>query len=177
MYFAHTGLLRNDTIIGDPLYTVPLFDDQERHLCYEIHGQAGQYFNLISDECLSVNSLYAERNVTIDLLPERLNVLDEIGIRAVDRSGSCVNIRVRLDGCSASVNDQPTIRYNRFGITVRRSDGQVRVSVPNCEDTNVVMRVFCDSVDGVSMIRFVVTRGLNLRETAHGFIGNSVPSI
>ena len=170
---AHTGLLRNDTVIGDPLYTVPLFDNQERHLCYEIHGQAGQHFNLISDECLSVNGRYAE-SITTDLLPRRLNVLDEIGVRAVDRSGSCVDISVQVDGCSASVNGQPIIQYNWFGIRVSRSDGKVRVSVPNCKDTNVVMRVFCDSVDGVSMIRFVVTRGLNLRETSHGLIGNSV---
>ena len=174
--YAHAqtciGLLRNDTVIGDPLYTVPLFDNRERHLCYEIHGDAGQHFNLISDECLSVNGLYAQRTVTVDSIPENLNVLSEIGVRAVDRSGNCVNVSVRVDGCATSVNGQPMIRYNQFGVRVRRSDSQVRVSVPNCEDANVVMRVFCDSVDGVSMIRFVVTRGLNLRETAHGFIGN-----
>ena len=121
-----------------------------------------------------MNGRYAERNVTINLLPDRLNVLDEIGVRAVDRSDRCVDIRVQVDGCHVDVNDQPTIQYNRFGIRIRTSAGQVRVSVPNCQDTNVVMRVFCDNVDGVNMIRFVVTRGLNLRETAHGFIGKSV---
>ena len=55
------GLIRNDTVIGDPLYTVPVFGTQERHLCYEIHGRPMRYFNLISDSCVSVNAHYVER--------------------------------------------------------------------------------------------------------------------
>ena len=58
---------------------------------------------------------------------------------------------------------------------------RVRISVPNCADTMLVMWVFCK--DGqvedpvtweffdVSFIRFVVMRGLNLGETSHGLIG------
>ena len=49
----------NDTVIGDPLYTVPILVSNEQlsslnldslSLCYEIHGDSGQWFNLVTDE-------------------------------------------------------------------------------------------------------------------------------
>ena len=62
----------NDTVIGDPLFTVPLnmengFDrlpalakqlDGLPNLCYEIHGEHNQYFSLVSDTCTTVNAHY-----------------------------------------------------------------------------------------------------------------------
>lgn len=61
----------DDTLVGDPLYAVPLnvvqgLEDltntrnvlDSLHLCYEIHGISNQHFNLISDECINVNALY-----------------------------------------------------------------------------------------------------------------------
>ena len=57
----NTGLTVNDTVIGDPLLTVPINAPgfpSDLHLCYEIHGAANQYFNFISDECMPVNAHY-----------------------------------------------------------------------------------------------------------------------
>ncbi len=62
---------------------------------------------------------------------------------------------------------------------------RVRISAPNCQDLDLVMWVFCeqrelrgypelgepDVVVNVSMIHFVIARGLNIRESAHGLLG------
>ena len=143
-----------------------MYGVQERRLCYEIHGAAGQYFNLISDECLSVNAHYVGRDGA-------LNVLDKIGIRAVNRNGRCLNISVNLDGCTATVNGVQRQQYRRGGIQLQVDGNIVTVSVPNCFDTNVEMEVECQNISGLEMLRFEVTRGLNLREDSHGLIGKS----
>ena len=79
----------NDTVIGDPLYTVPILVSNEQlsslkldslPLCYKIHGDSGQWFNLVTDECASVNSHYVS-------LSESLNVIHNIGVRATDNAG------------------------------------------------------------------------------------------
>ena len=58
----------NDSVIGDPQFTVSLPVNGSRAMCYEVHGVAGQFFNLISDTCTSVNTLFAAmpRNVRIN---------------------------------------------------------------------------------------------------------------
>ena len=65
-FLTSTGVIEeirvNDTIIGDPLYEVPVIIDEENNtvsLCYEVHGEPGEHFNLISDTCVSVNALYS----------------------------------------------------------------------------------------------------------------------
>jgi len=103
-----------------------------------------------------------------------------IGVRAVDNDNQCRNIQVDLDGCRASVDGvEITMPYRMAGISVRRYTNRVRIAVPNCEDHDLVMWVFC--LDGTftsravtfqaPMIRFVIARGLNLQETSHGIIG------
>ena len=183
------GILVNDTLTGDPLMTVPIHTDSDvmegdviTSLCYEVHGKAGKFFNLVSDSCVSVNSHYSRAllNPNIDL-----NIVDAIGVQAVSNNGTCVNIRVGLDGCEVTVNDA-AIRgrmYRSDGITIRVYPNRVRISVPNCEDTDLVMWVFCTSgrtedptnweYFDFDFIRFVVMRGLNLNEESHGLIGEA----
>ncbi len=178
----------NDTVIGDPLFTVPILvsEDQLQALnltsvtmCYEIHGSSDQWFNLVTDECASVNARYSALN-------DHLNIIDEIGVRAVDNVDRCVNIRVDVDGCSAEVNERSLAlneRYSRDGISVRRYSNRVRISVPNCNDLTLVMWVICQrrtledpyqqgmTITG-DMIKFVVMRGLNFgHRQAHGLLG------
>lgn len=185
----------NDTIVGDPLLTVPLSLDtmpQELNLpsspngnppalCFEIHGESDRYFNLITDCCVSVNAHYVAIN-------DYFNVMDEIGIRAVDRSGACHNIAVDVDTCSATVDGQKLDgNYRSAGIFVRNQySNHVRVSVPNCNSTShLVMYIICQrnlSVEDpwggqnfkASMIKFVIARGINLNENSHGLLGESV---
>ena len=183
---ADTGIAVNDTVIGDPLMTVPiLVTDNDLQalgvdrvsLCYEIHGRKDANYNLVTDQCATVNAHYTD-------ITTYLNVIDQIGVRAVDESGSCKNIQVDVDGCSASIDGTPiTSLYSSQGIMVRPFSRRVRIAVPNCNELSLVMWVICEtrtledpfggdaSVTG-DMIKFVVARGLNFgHRKAHGILG------
>ena len=177
----------NDTIVGDPLLSVPLsissvqgltlnMNDRPA-LCFEIHGDADQHFNLLSDNCVSVNGHYQALN-------EYWNIIDIIGIRAMDSRGACHNISVGVDTCSAVLDGNLlTENYRSNGISVRRYSSHVRVSVPNCNSTTtLVTYIICqqnlsvwdpltDEKIRASMIKFVIARGVNINENAHGFLG------
>ena len=66
-------------------------------LYFEIHGERDSYFNLVTDECVSVNAHYFA-------VTDYLNGIDSISMRAVDNAGQCKNISVNFQGCSASVD-------------------------------------------------------------------------
>ena len=167
-YSSHT-----DTVIGDPLFTVPL-PGGAGHLCYEIRGVADQFFNFISDECVSVNAHYSE-HAPLPGEARRLHVIDQIAIRAVDNANDCIDILVDRNGCVASVNSETlATTYNTGGVTVSIVDNRVIVGVPNCGDLDLEMEIVCETINGVEMIRFEVMRGLNLRETSHGLLGELV---
>ena len=171
--------------------TVPIFNDSSvqpgdsvSSLCYEVHGESNQFFNLISDGCTSVNAYYERANTSSPNID--LNVVTQIGVTAVGNSGVCTNITVNLEGqCEALVNGGPPASGPVDGIHVKRyaSSSRVRISVPNCGDTMLVMWVFCKSGQvedpvmrlyfPVNFIRYVVMRGLNLDETSHGLLGNN----
>ena len=137
-------------------------------LCYEVHGEANQHFNLISDTCVSVNALYSSMTN-----PSNGNIISKIGVLAKDSNGLCQEIEADLAGCTARVNGNNVTMYNQDGIRVRRRTNRIRISVPNCENTDsLVMWVICQD-QGEPMIKFVVARGFNLRPTSHGLIGKS----
>ena len=178
----------NDTVVGDPLLSVPLnintmagldlnLNGKRPSLCFEIHGEENQYFNLVSDDCVSVNARYAR-------LDQYFNIIDQIGIRAVDDAQKCRNIRVDLDTCLPTVDGvQLRSHFRESGVSVRIYRSHVRVSVPNCNGTShLVMNVICQrnltlldpftyEPSKVDMIKFVITRGLNLNENSHGLLG------
>ena len=105
MFFYLVFIRLNDTSIGDPLYAVP-FRPDHTSLCYEVHSEANQNFNLISDSCTNVNAYYGQGN------REDYNVITAIGVYAVGTEG-CHRIQVNVD-CS----------YQFDGVTV---DGNTRV--------------------------------------------------
>ena len=173
------------------MYTVPLYvanktsireigENESLSLCFEIHGQADALFNLISDACVSVNARYSQ--VRTD---ENINIIDRIYVRAADASHICRNIEVSLNQCSASVDGVSVENYIAEGIIVRRYRNRIRIMVPNCQDIDLVMWVFClnntfwsrtstkeNEITFVAeMLRFVIARGLNLNEHAHGILG------
>lgn len=170
----------NDSTIGDPFFTVPVYVPEEQlktlnshslALCYELHGEPNQWFNLVTDKCTTVNAHFV-------FLTLSLTVIDVLGVRAVDETNQCVDIRVTVHQCTAEVNGVGlglNERFSRNGISVRRQRNRVRISVPNCNDLTLVMWVICEiDLPGQpgEMIKFVVTRGLNfgVRE-AHGLMG------
>ena len=156
----------NDTVIGDPVFTVPLKDGSV--LCYDIRGQPGSFLNLISDKCTSVNADYE----TMDI-PENGNIMRAVGIRAVSQSGACHNIEVRINGTLTTTVDDTEISgvFVSGGVRVRAYSDRVRVSVPNCELVDLVLWVTRDVTNGQAMLRFQVSRGYNLSPTSHGLIG------
>ena len=104
-------------------------------LCYEIHGKSEQWFNLVTDDCVSVNTRYA-------MLSPRLNIMDAIAVRAADEVNQCVNIRVDVAECTAMAGSNSLnviSKYELNGIMVKRYRNRVRISVPNCQDLTLVM--------------------------------------
>ena len=172
----------NDTVVGDPLFTVPLNDvavnGQDISLCFEIHGEENRIFNLVSDDCLSVNTRFAR-------LTEYLNIMDSISIRAADSNAECSNIKVDLAGCTVTLNGAQLVSpFRRAGLSVRPYPDRVRVSLPNCGgNSSLVMMVRCQTNDladpftGVvftaDMLRFFMMRGFGLNENSHGLLGNN----
>ena len=81
-----TSLSRcNDTLLEYALYKVSVTVDEKGNkvsLCYEIQGEANQYFNLISDTCVSVNALYSPGINALDG-----NIISKIGVLAEDNNG------------------------------------------------------------------------------------------
>ena len=164
VFFFIIGTIVNDSVIGDPLFTVTLPQENE-FMCYEVHGEAGKYFNLVSDTCTSVNALF-----TVLPTDPLLNRMSEIGVYAKDDSGDCVQVQISLDGCSGYLNgDRLNMTYKQDGVSVKRYLDRWRVSVPNCASTKAVMWIFCDS--GPDMLRFHIARGNNLAPTSHGLLG------
>ena len=188
MFIVVGGFRVNDTVIGDPLYTVPISVPEEQlqalnlsrlSLCYEVHGTSDEWFNLVTDDCVSVSTRYTN-------LTRRLNVMDEVAVRAVDEDNMCLNIGVNVNGCTATVGGvslNVSGMYSASGIMVKRYSNRVRISVPNCQDLTLVMWVICEqrSLENPDapgnmltsdMIKFVIMRGLNFgSRMAHGLLG------
>jgi len=138
-------------------------------LCYSIDGLPNRYFNLVSDKCVSVNAYIIPAQRT-----NYFNVISKVGITAVDRDGSCQNIEVDQEDCSATVGVMPItngVMYNVAGISVKQRRNGYRISVPNCEQGSVVMWVFCKTIREADMLRFLVARGNSLMPTSHGLVG------
>ena len=164
------GTVRNETVIGDPLYTVPVLvngDPDSYSLCFEVHGKSNTTFNFISDTSVSVNAY---------LVPiGELNVIGAIGVRAEDDAGECRNIKVDLEGCALSTGSGDDLTSaNQFsinGINARRvQSDRVRISVPNGDGLRLVMWVICESTP-LNMIRFQISRGVDLAPSCHGLLG------
>ena len=111
--------------------------------------------------------------------------MTRIGISAVNSAGQSVFVEVGVDnGCTPIVRSLDSdgngeldpvevMVSDSLGISVRKRRNRVRVSVPNCGLQRLVMHVSCEETDGTSMIRFDITRGINLDPTSHGLIGES----
>ena len=169
--------LDNDTLRGDPLFSIPLpskyINDtklQSIQLCFEIHGVSGSHYNLISDACTSVTAEYSA-----GVLDKRLNVITEMGVKTQGNSGTCHTVKVDLNQCGAFmddvyVNKTSTVTVDGITMTTRRQ--RVRVSVPNCDrNKRLIMWMICTKRNSEDMLELVVTRGDGLEPTAHGLIG------
>lgn len=187
----------NDTVLGDTVFSVPLLLDDEDfralptqagkttpHLCYEVHGKANFYFNLLSDKCISVNAQYSAA-LSGGIPTTGFNVITKIGIATKDANGSCIFVEIGVDDdCSPLIYSRDmngdgvldsirTTEYEAGGVSVTRRRSHVRVSVPNCSGGRVVMYASCirGSFSNSPTVRFDITRGINLSPTSHGIMG------
>ena len=139
-------------------------------MCYEIHGDEDKWFNFISDKCLSLNAYYKRGKVF-----NRIgHVIRELGILAEDDNRQCRQVLAVMndDGdCSVMVDGSEVNVSNSGGLRVNKNRNRIRVSVPNCDNHRVVIWASCEDFFGNQIMRLVVTRGLNLRPTSHGFLG------
>ena len=145
-------------------------------MCYEFKGQSDTFFNLISDNCVSVNAHYVAAE------DPRENVIKAIGVVATDRANKChyVNVSVTETGtCEAMVDGEELVNNSSdmFGIVVKHRNKLVRIDVPNCgqRTDHLVMWVHCQKLMlrnvPQTMIKFIINRGLCQRPSAHGLIG------
>lgn len=173
----------NDTVMSDPLLTLPLYFPHQAplkmaSLCYDLHGRPNTYYNFVSDTCISVNAHYQSGfSGRHDVI-----VLDEIAMRAVDRQGSCVDVMVDIT-CKVVINGvRLTLpQYTKDGVSVFTYGDRVRLSVPNCRHQQLVMWAMCQTyrinhpTTGAALdlktLKFVVARTLSLNENSHGLIG------
>lgn len=166
-------------VVGDPFFEVPLSLSLEKlknlktdklSLCYEIHGIPEKWFNLITDECITVNGFYS----TLINNPTQ-NVIKKIGMRTVDNNGMCVDVFVNIDQCKASVNDVDIVKkYFSGGVSIDvRRRHRVLISVPNCNAASrLIVEVMCEYGKNGDMLKFVVHKGLNEgHKRAHGLVG------
>ena len=162
---------------ADPLFSVPLpskyITDPELRtvqLCFEVHGQSGNHYNLISDKCTSVTALYSA-----GAMNTKMNVITKIGAKTQGTNGTCHSVEVDLDNCTTSldgahIDKSTTASVSGVRLSVRRS--RTRVSVPNCEvSKRITMWVTCTRRSSESLLEVVVSRGDGLEPTAHGVIG------
>ena len=108
--------------------------------------------------------------------PANGNIIRTVGIRAIDRKGLCLDIGVSLQReCVPMISSgnwtTTTSQYHASGISVSKRGQRVRISVPNCENVPLVTWVVCEEVRKQWMIKFIISRGVNLRPTSHGLIG------
>ena len=176
--------LFNDTVISGPVFEVPLnmiadeTFEQVTALCYEIYGDAGKIFNLISDGCVQVNAEYSGASN-----PVIGNVISKIGVVAYDLTGGCIKVEVGMNDCIPYINGTAidSVGYNLNGVTVaNRNKNRIRISVPNCNTSNyddLVFWITCERTFEQNMIRFQVLRGSALQPDAHGLIGNELAII
>ena len=169
-----------DTVVNhnDPLYEVPVthtppgMDPTTTSLCFQVHGESGNYYNLISDECIQVNVLYnAMKNSSNG------NFIKEIGILAKDTGNNCTEIRVRANRCVPVIDREAfNESYNENGVRIIKIGKQsYEVRIPNCKASqgdDVRFEITCVKMQGQKTIRFDVKRGSGLKPGAHGLIGN-----
>ena len=169
------AIMKNDTVI-DVFYTVPLQISDEliesdpdvanTSLCYEIHGEANKTFNLVSDTCTSINAEYVQESDDPDI-----NIIGKVGVYAVDNDDICQKITIDVANCKGTVGSTEVTQaspYMKAGIRIRKGRRHFHIAVPNCESHDLVFWVICEQGD---ILKFVITRGFNLRPTSHGLVG------
>ena len=166
-------------IDGDPMFTVPLSinkkmlsqfskEDKQWDLCYEVHGREDKIYNLVSDQCVLVNT-----HLKLASNPKVGNIMARIGIVAKDYDGRCHKIQADLEGKKIIINEMQMKKrtWTGRGISVIKLGDKVRVSVPNCKGHKMVFWITFHFMNDADMIKFIIVDGNGLSPSSHGLIG------
>ena len=165
------------------MFTVPInrglkHGNHNLELCYEIYGEADKYLNLLSDECLSVNAHYSDGR-KLSKSGRTMHFIDQVAILAANNVGHCINIVIETDAqqCSVSANGAVITfdsknQFKSAGVNVTfSSTNRVIISVPNCDQKNVLMIATCKTIGNKGFIEFQIQDGIGIKPSAHGLIG------
>ena len=144
--------------------------DKQWDLCYEVHGREDKIYNLVSDQCVLVNT-----HLKLASNPKVGNIMARIGIVAKDYDGRCHKIQADLEGKKVTINDMQMKNRTWMGrgITVIKLGDKVRVSVPNCKGQKMVFWIVFHFMNGADMIKFIIADGNGLSPSSHGLMGKS----
>jgi uncharacterized protein YegL len=188
-YIVVADRVGDDMVFSTVLDISPIevgVNDKTVSLCYQVHGEEEKFYNLVSDDCLSVNA-----HVTQPVPGVKSHVIDKIGIRAIGNNATyCYDIGIARENCSVTVNGNPISVNEKFteeGIEVfndrmiARNPNVIRISVPNCGRalvdaiqitcTEYNMRISRTETVPVKVLELTTTRGISPIEAAHGLVG------
>lgn len=161
-------LLLEEAVQGD-------FGRNNISLCYQVHGNPGTFFSLISDVCVSVNVHYQMQSAS----PAETYISD-VGIIGVDDSDTCVRVEVSASDCEVKVNNEITqANYDLNGLTVTRITDGVQLSLPNCELRDIIITVMCSPLyySKQQKLELFLSRMLNFQATSHGLLGKELKNV
>ena len=176
-----------DVVVGDPVFYVHLLLSESSELegplglCFQIHGESNNIYNLLTTPCTSVNGLWTAVTST-------LNVITEISVSTVLDHG-CHTVRVELESCTVVIDGDIILNqdgnYTLMGgmIVSRIDESLMEITVDNCKEP-IVLAVECEmrrvydheskKYIETDMLKFSVRRPLAGRVRAHGLFGNSI---
>ena len=178
----------SDIVVADPLFFVPVHPQHGSPLghlvglCYQVHGESDCYYNLLTSNCTSVNARWTAATDT-------LNIITQVAVRVISMESSCHSILIDLEECGVTIDgvgpstDNGTL-LDVGDVVVRRMNDWVLVTIPNCMEPRLFLRVDCerrnifntetDSYEMIRMIKLNITRTRSAtRVIAHGLIGKT----
>ena len=173
----YSSLCTDDSNIrADPMFTVPLSGHINMpSLCYEVYGMADKYFNILSDQCVSVNAHYSEVKKVGHGATRPLHIIDEIAIRAVDNiTSQCIDVVIELNNhqCLVSVNGA-LLRHGHFSkgdMHISYSLTRAVVSISNCENGKIVFAVQYKRLP-TNFLELEIENGQGITLSSHGLVG------
>ena len=138
----------------------------------EVQGRTGYIYNLMQDQCVTVNSLYNKSDDT-----DKFNVITAIAILAEGTSGECHRVKVKRGQCQVYVDGFPfNGTFDEDGILVKTgSHGDVvSVVVPNCQERGhpgFMFQISCTQAESKEALELEALYVDGLLSTSHGLLG------
>ena len=185
LYLHTTAPVVSDCVSADPVFYVPIVSsDSIIGLCYQVHGEGGNFYNLITTPYTSVNGLWTAVSST-------MNVITQVAISAISGNGDCYFILINEQGvgCSISINGEDrnvseavlvddgalfVSGFNQEGFLIRVPNGNLAALTirVDCEIRHLLLESNPDVLRYFQLLKITVTRSRNfLPIQSHGLLG------